>query len=116
MARVTVEGLVASVNGTGTGFRVEEGYEIDGKWYRRFYSCWFPKTATTAVPNTGDRVTVTGTLSAKVSARDRRFVDLTVNNARIDSRVTAETPPPDDTPPEDPWAVAPIPDGQDVPF
>jgi hypothetical protein len=116
MARVTVEGVVASVNGTGTGFRVEEGFEIDGKRYRRFFSCWFPKSATVAVPNTGDHVTVTGTLSAKV-ARDPRYVDLTINNARLEQRTQpASDPAPEDTPPEDPWGpVAHIPDGE-TPF
>lgn len=123
MAKVTVEGVVASVNGTGTGFRVEEGYEIDGKWFRRFYSCWFPKTASVAVPNQGDRVTVRGTLSAKVSTRDARFVDLTVNNTVIIERSAAgavqesRTSPESEQPPEDPWGpVTPIPNDQDVPF
>jgi hypothetical protein len=85
MARVEIEGEVASVNGTGSGFRVVESWEgRDGRAGKRYFAVWFPRSATASVPAVGERVKVQGFLSAKVSERDARYVDLTVNEARVE--------------------------------
>lgn len=94
MAFVSVEGTVASVNGTGSGFRVEEAWEgREGRQSRRYWSVWLPKAASSVVPGKGDRVKVSGMLTAKVSERDPRFVDHTINEARVEVTARAEAAP-----------------------
>jgi hypothetical protein len=127
MARIEVEGTVASVNGTGSGFRIEESWEgRDGRRSRRYWTAWFPRASSTAIPNKGDVVKANGFLSTKVSEKDARYVDHTIQEVRVEfvARASAYEVPPladdylpvDDYPPTDAWAVAPIPNDEDTPF
>lgn len=115
MASATVTGTVASLNSTGTGFRVEEAWEgRDGRSSRRFWAVWFAKGTGGMAPPVNARVKVTGLLSTKVSERDNRYVDHTINEAKVElldgePRNNEQHPPVNgyDTPPEDPWANTP---------
>ncbi|GAA5198610.1 hypothetical protein [Microbacterium jejuense] len=130
MASATVTGTVASLNSTGTGFRVEETWEgRDGRSSRRFWAVWFPKGTGGMAPPVNAHVKVTGLLGTKVSERDNRYVDHTINDAQVELLNGEPAPAADhrapvqpyvgnpayDTPPEDPWATAPIPESE-TPF
>lgn len=91
--KAEVEGTVASVNGTGSGFRVLEEWETrDGRGGKRYVAVWFPKTTSATVPNVGDTVKASGFVSAKVSERNPQYADLILNEARVEivTRATVE--------------------------
>lgn len=107
MAYVTVEGTVSRINSRGNGFGVKEVNEYNGKERVTFWSVFPPRDADRTVRE-GDRVKVGGFLGTRVSERDARFVDHTLNNAKVleaAAAVSAST---------DSWA-APQP-SNDVPF
>lgn len=124
MAEVTVTGVVASVNGTGSGFTILETVNSPtqpGKTWSRYWRCWMPKVASYAVPSKDDTLTVVGTWGGRVDEKNARYVDHILNDVRVDRSVhepvqESRTYPDSEQPPEDPWGpVAQIPDGE-TPF
>jgi hypothetical protein len=103
MASANVTGTVASLNSTGTGFRVEESWEgREGRQSRRYWSVWFPKDTGGMAPPIGSRVKVNGLLSTKVSERDARYVDHTLNEARVELLAAPAAPAAE---PVDAWST-----------
>ena len=82
MADVTVQGEVSRINAKGSGFGLRETREHNGKTFTTYWSVFPPRNVDRFV-NVGDLVTVTGGLGAKVSERDARYVDFTINNAQV---------------------------------
>ena len=82
MAKVSVEGVVSRLNSRGNGFGVREAQEFNGSERTTFWSVFPPKDAPRTVVE-GQRVTVEGFLRTRVSERDARFVDHTLNGARL---------------------------------
>lgn len=129
MARIEVEGTVASVNGTGSGFTVKEtvtsptraGFTWDVYW-----KAWLPRAATTQIPNKGDRVRIAGTWAGRVDKNNPKYIDHVLDDIQIVDRQLAGPPaaPAEEGPPEDAWAstpgvaweVATVPADQDTPF
>lgn len=127
MASATVTGTVSRINQNGIGFGVKETWPSrEGREATRYWSVWMPEDQPVTVA-VGDRVKITGLLGTKVSTRDNRYVDHTVNRATVE--VTAEATPhtwgstdspvPQETehtedPGEPSWVTASIP--EDKPF
>lgn len=111
MAHVEVTGVVHRINQNGIGFTVKESWtRRDGSGEgARYWSCWMPTPAPVEVI-VGEPVKVAGLLGAKVSTRDARYVDYTVNEATVTRTGSAPTPAPE---PEytDAWETANVPDG-----
>lgn len=82
MATTVVEGTVSRINSRGNGFGVREDNEYQGKTRTTYWSVFPPKDADRTV-NEGDRVKVSGFLGTRVSERDARFVDHTLNQAKV---------------------------------
>lgn len=82
MADVTVSGTVSRINQTGNGFGVKEVVTFGEKTRTTYWSVFPPRNVDRHV-QVGDPVTVTGGLGAKVSERDARYVDFTINNAQV---------------------------------
>ena len=83
MAWTTVEGTVSRLNRTGNGFGVKEEREVQGKTRTTYWSVFPPRDDARTVSE-GDRVKVSGGLGTEVSKRDARFVDHTLNSARVE--------------------------------
>lgn len=99
MAKVSIEGVVSRLNTVGSGFGLKESREHNGKTYTTYWSVFPPRNEDRTV-NVGDRVEVDGFLRTEVSKRDGRYVDHTVNNARVN--VTGGAP--QSAPQADQWA------------
>lgn len=101
MADVTVEGVVHQLHKTGTGFVLREQWRSKNFTGERRWAVWPSEAGSLAE---GDRVTVRGSLRAKLSeprATDgRQFVDLSVSDAVVE-RGTA----PVEEPPADVWPI-----------
>ena len=82
MAYTTVEGTVSRINSRGNGFGVREDNEYQGKTRTTYWSVFPPKDADRTVSE-GDRIKVSGFLGTRVSERDARFVDHTLNQAKV---------------------------------
>jgi hypothetical protein len=82
MAYVTVEGTVSRINSRGNGWGLREAQEYNGKERVTYWSVFPPKDADRTV-NEGDRIKVSGFLGTRVSERDARFVDHTLNQAKV---------------------------------
>ena len=82
MAYVTVEGTVSRINSRGNGFGLKEVQEYNGKERVTFWSVFPPKDAERTVSE-GDRLKVGGFLGTRVSERDARFVDHTLNQGKV---------------------------------
>jgi len=82
MAWVQVEGTVSRINSRGNGFGLKEVNEYNGKERVTYWSVFPPKDADRTV-NEGDRIKVSGFLGTRVSERDARFVDHTLNQAKV---------------------------------
>ena len=82
MAHVTVEGTVSRINSRGNGFGLREENEYQGKTRTTYWSVFPPKDADRTVSE-GDRIKVSGFLGTRVSERDARFVDHTLNQAKV---------------------------------
>jgi hypothetical protein len=103
MATTVVEGTVSRINSRGNGFGLKEvsTYKFgDGKERVTYWSVFPPKDADRTVAE-GDRVKVSGFLGTKVSERDARFVDHTLNQAKVLEGATPAAAPAADT-----WAGA----------
>lgn len=89
MAFANVEGEVSRLNRTGFGFGLKESWTTrDGKQGFRYWAV-FPESD--AGVQVGDRVKVSGSLGTKVGdpktgsdGVERRYVDHTVGNARVE--------------------------------
>jgi len=102
MADVTVQGEVSRINAKGNGFGLRETVTFGDKTRTTYWSVFPPRNVDRFV-NVGDLVTVTGGLGAKVSERDARYVDFTINNAQVTGQEPWDTSEPgqgwgDDTP------------------
>lgn len=82
MSYVTVEGTVSRINSRGNGFGLKEVQEYQGKERVTYWSVFPPKDADRTVSE-GDRIKVAGFLGTRVSERDARFVDHTLNQAKV---------------------------------
>ena len=82
MAYTTVEGTVSRINSRGNGFGLKEVNSYGDKERVTYWSVFPPKDAARTV-NEGDRVKVSGFLGTRVSERDARFVDHTLNQAKV---------------------------------
>ncbi|MDR6907494.1 hypothetical protein J2X63_003202 [Agromyces sp. 3263] len=82
MAYTTVEGTVSRINSRGNGFGLREENEYQGKTRTTYWSVFPPKDAARTVSE-GDRIKASGFLGTKVSERDARFVDHTLNQAKV---------------------------------
>ena len=82
MAYTTVEGTVSRINSRGNGFGVKEVNSYGDKERVTYWSVFPPKDADRTV-NEGDRVKISGFLGTRVSERDARFVDHTLNQAKV---------------------------------
>jgi len=102
MAYVTVEGTVSRINSRGNGWGLREAQEYNGKERVTFWSVFPPKDADRTVQE-GQKIKVSGFLGTRVSERDARFVDHTLNQAKVLEAVVAAAPA------ADTW-------NQDVPF
>ena len=78
MAEVEVRGEVSRLNNSGNGFGLRETWQVRGESKQRYWSV-FPPGDDPRTVNVGDVVTVAGRLGTKVSDRDNRYVDHTVN-------------------------------------
>ena len=87
MAYTTVEGEVARINSRGNGYAIREEQTYNGKTRTTYWSVFPPKDAERTV-NEGDRIKVGGFLGTRVSERDARFVDHTLNQAKVLEAVT----------------------------
>lgn len=120
MAFITVEGEVSRINRTGNGFGLKETWK--GREGREGVKYWsvFPDDA--ANVQVGDRVKVNGGLTTKVGepkigsdGQERRFVEHTVNRAKVEApgrqanTPAAPAPAPADTFPPTTY-------GDDTPF
>ena len=117
MAKTVVDGVVASVAGTGVGFTVKEVIEsptTPGKTWDRYWRCWYPRQSSHSVVKQGDTVSVSGEVSAKVSEKNPRYVDFILNDVTVTPSSPTATPEPDGY--GDPWATAPIPDDERTPW
>jgi hypothetical protein len=83
LAKVTVTGVVSRLNKSGNGFGVREVQEWSGNTRTTYWSVFPPRDAARAVVE-GQEVTVSGFLGTKVSEKDGRFVDHTVNQAMVE--------------------------------
>jgi len=104
MAKVTVEGVVSRVNRTGNGFGVKESATVGDRQIVTYWSVFPPKDAAVNVA-VDQPVKVQGFIRAKVSERDARYVDFTVNHATVEAGAA----------PADAWD-APNSYGEDTPF
>lgn len=102
MAEVTVEGTVSRLNASGNGFGVKEIVTFGDKSRTTYWSV-FPPRGVDRFVQVGDSVKVTGGLGAKVSERDPRYVDYTINNAQVQTEAPVNGGG---------WEV----DGSEVPF
>jgi hypothetical protein len=84
MAKVTVEGVVSRVNRTGNGFGVKESATVGDRQIVTYWSVFPPKDASVNVA-VDQSVKVSGFIRAKVSERDPRYVDFTVNHASVEA-------------------------------
>lgn len=84
MAKINVEGVVSRVNRTGNGFGVKESQAVGDKTRTTYWSVFPPRDASVSVV-VDQPVKVSGFLGAKVSERDARYVDFTVNHASVDA-------------------------------
>ena len=82
MATTVVEGTVSRINSRGNGFGVKEVQSYGDKERVTYWSVFPPKDADRTVVE-GQRVKVSGFLGTRVSERDARFVDHTLNQARV---------------------------------
>ena len=82
MAYVTVEGTVSRINSRGNGWGLREASEYNGKERVTYWSVFPPKDADRTVVE-GQSVKVSGFLGTRVSERDARFVDHTLNQAKV---------------------------------
>ena len=82
MARVTVEGTVSRINSRGNGFGVREVQSWGDKERVTYWSVFPPKDAERTVVE-GQTVKLEGFLGTRVSERDARFVDHTLNQAKV---------------------------------
>ena len=82
MARVTVEGTVSRINSRGNGFGVKEVQSWGDKERVTYWSVFPPKDAERTVVE-GQTVKLEGFLGTRVSERDARFVDHTLNQAKV---------------------------------
>jgi len=82
MARVTVEGTVSRINSRGNGFGVKEVQSWGDKERVTFWSVFPPKDTERTVVE-GQQVRLEGFLGTRVSERDARFVDHTLNQAKV---------------------------------
>ena len=82
MAYTTVEGTVSRINSRGNGWGLKEVQEYNGKERVTFWSVFPPRDADRTVQE-GDWVKVGGFLGTRVSERDARFVDHTLNQAKV---------------------------------
>lgn len=111
MAQVSVQGVIERLHQNGRGFSLVESFATrNGREARRYWGVFLGyHTPLEAI--VGDTVQVSGGLRATVSTRDSRYVDHTVNDARV--TVTQQNgdrswgPPSDDEPPA--WDAAPPP-------
>ena len=110
MAYVTVEGIVSRINSRGNGFGLKEVQEWQGKERVTYWSVFPPKDAERTVVE-GDRVKLGGFLGTRVSERDARFVDHTLNQGKVlESLGSAALSQAADS-----WVPAPFP-SDEVPF
>jgi hypothetical protein len=82
VAQVVVEGTVSRINSRGNGFGLKEVNSFGDKERVTYWSVFPPKDADRTV-NEGDRVKISGFLGTRVSERDARFVDHTLNQAKV---------------------------------
>lgn len=82
MAYTTVEGTVSRLNNSGNGYGVKEEQSFQGKTRTTYWSV-FPARGAVRDVQVGDVVKVGGFLGTKVSERDNRYVDHTLNNAKV---------------------------------
>ena len=104
MATVVVEGTVSRINSRGNGWGVKEVQSYGDKERVTYWSVFPPKDADRTVVE-GQRVKVSGFLGTKVSERDARFVDHTLNQAKVLEAAEAA-----------PVAVEPAWESSEVPF
>lgn len=104
MAKVSVDGVVSRLNSRGNGFGVREVQEFNGSERTTFWSVFPPKDAPRTVVE-GQRVMVEGFLRTRVSERDARFVDHTLNGARLVGEPVPAAQEP--APQEAGWETAP---------
>jgi len=88
MATTVVEGTVSRINSRGNGYGVKEVQSYGDKERVTYWSVFPPKDADRTV-NEGDRIKVSGFLGTRVSERDARFVDHTLNQAKVLEGVAA---------------------------
>jgi len=91
MAYVSVEGTVSRINSRGNGFGLKEENEFNGKTKTTYWSVFPPKDADRTVQE-GQKIKVSGFLGTRVSERDARFVDHTLNQAKVLESVVAAVP------------------------
>lgn len=116
MAKTTVEGTVSRLNQSGNGFGLKEQREHQGRTYTTYWSVFPPRDQNAGV-NVGDRVKVDGFLRTKVSEKDARYVDHTVNEARVEAvKGSGNSPQNSAAPVEEPWATPSADDAGSVPF
>ena len=82
MAVVTVEGTVSRINSRGNGWGLKEVQSYGDKERVTYWSVFPPKDADRTVVE-GQRIKVSGFLGTRVSERDARFVDHTLNQAKV---------------------------------
>lgn len=82
MAYTTVEGTVSRINSRGNGFGLKEVNSYGDKERVTYWSIFPPKDADRTVTE-GQTIKVSGFLGTKVSERDARFVDHTLNQAKV---------------------------------
>ena len=82
MAYTTIEGTVSRINSRGTGFGVKETWQEKGEEKFRYWSVFLPDGVERTVVE-GQTVKVSGGLRTRVSERDARFVDHTLNQAKV---------------------------------
>ena len=87
MAYTTIEGTVSRINSRGTGFGVKETWQEKGEEKFRYWSVFLPDGVERTVVE-GQSVKVSGGLRTRVSERDARFVDHTLNQAQVLEAVT----------------------------
>jgi hypothetical protein len=91
MAVVTVEGTVSRINSRGNGWGLKEVQSYGDKERVTYWSVFPPKDADRTVVE-GQRVKVSGFLGTRVSERDARFVDHTLNQAKVLETAAAVAP------------------------
>jgi hypothetical protein len=82
MATTVVEGTVSRINSRGNGFGLKEVNSYGDKERVTYWSVFPPKDADRTVVE-GQTVKVSGYLGTRVSERDARFVDHTLNQAKV---------------------------------